>query len=623
MTSVIGEAFVAIRADTSKVPGDIERGLARAGQTAGGKAGKGIADGIDGESSTITKSASDAGEKAGKGAGDGLNRGISGGLKTLAAGIGAVFIGAQIKQTIDAGSDLNETLSKNEVVFGKMSGAVEQWGNDAATAFGLSKQQALEAAATFGNLFQSMGIAGLTSAVMSEQIVQLAADLGSFNNVGTDEALESIRSGLVGEAEPLRRFGVNINEAAIQSEALTSGLVQGVAVTEDIAAAQVAAEKAQVAYAKAVQKHGENSVEARDALLKQQEAEAKLGEAIKGQVPNLNAAQKAQAVYQLIVKQTALAQGDFSRTSDGAANQQKILTARFSDLRAEIGLQLLPVFSEMLRIGGEIIQWMRDNEGEAKLLAIAVGTILVAAFVAWAAAAVIAAATTLIALAPVGVAIGIIGLAIADAILLWDRFGPAVSAAVDNYVVPALNTAIGLINDVIDVLNLIPGVDIGHIGEVGGDGGNDFRTQMAGGLGSGSPFTNGPLGRGSPSTTGDPVLDAYLAGVAYGGVDNYRPQTAGGLGKGSPVSTGDPALDRYLAGLRAGGGPVGEGRWLVGERGPEVLTLGAGQRGYVTPNDKLGGVNVHVTTTTPITNTTQFAAELSERIRIANSLVKL
>jgi hypothetical protein len=119
------------------------------------------------------------------------------------------------------------------------------------------------------------------------------------------------------------------------------------------------------------------------------------------------------------------------------------------------------------------------------------------------------------------------------------------------------------------------------------------------------------------------VLDAYLAGVAYGGVDNYRPQTAGGLGKGSPVSTGDPALDRYLAGLRAGGGPVGEGRWLVGERGPEVLTLGAGQRGYVTPNDKLGGVNVHVTTTTPITNTTQFAAEESERIRIANSLVKL
>lgn len=40
---------------------------------------------------------------------------------------------------------------------------------------------------------------------------------------------------------------------------------------------------------------------------------------------------------------------------------------------------------------------------------------------------------------------------------------------------------------------------------------------------------------------------------------------------------------------RAMGGPVSSGTYLVGERGPELLTLGSGTTGYVTPNHELGG----------------------------------
>lgn len=196
------------------------------------------------------------------------------------------------KQFIDAASDLNETVSKSRVVFGDMSKSVEDMGNSAASSMGMSKNAAIGAAATYGNLFVSMGLSQQKSAEMSMTMVQLAADFASFNNVGTDVALEKIRAGLVGESEPLKAFGVNINEAALKQEALNLKLWNG-----------------------------------------------------KG---TLDAATKAQAAYSLILKQSATAQGDFARTADGVANKQRINQARIEDLTASIGKGLLPVWNWML-----------------------------------------------------------------------------------------------------------------------------------------------------------------------------------------------------------------------------------------------------------------------------------
>ena len=47
---------------------------------------------------------------------------------------------------------------------------------------------------------------------------------------------------------------------------------------------------------------------------------------------------------------------------------------------------------------------------------------------------------------------------------------------------------------------------------------------------------------------------------------------------------------------RAMGGPVSAGTYLVGERGPELLTLGSGQSGYVTPNSALGSTTINIST---------------------------
>jgi hypothetical protein len=189
--------------------------------------------------------------------------------------------------SIKAASDLEETRNKVKVVFGDMSDDMLKWGDNAALAFGQSKQQALEAAGTFGNLFTSMGLGREASADMSQGLVELAADLASFNNIDPALVLEKLRSGLVGEVEPLRTLGINLTMAAVKAKAMEMGL------------ADASGEVSQAA------------------LL--------------------------QARYALMLEQSTNAQGDFARTSDGLANSSRIMTAQMKDAAAALGQNLLPM----------------------------------------------------------------------------------------------------------------------------------------------------------------------------------------------------------------------------------------------------------------------------------------
>lgn len=205
--------------------------------------------------------------------------------------------------------DLNESLSKVNVVFGDLSGSVTDWSKNAAAGLGMSQQKALEAAGTYGNLFQAMGVGQKAATDMSTGLVDLSADLASFNNMDPTQVLDALRSGLSGETEPLKRLGVNLNVAAIEAKALESGLWDGV-----------------------------------------------------GTISN---AAKAQATYALVLEQTSMAHGDFERTSGGMANQQRIVAATFQDTLASIGQAFVPIFEAILPQVTAALQsfagWVQEN----------------------------------------------------------------------------------------------------------------------------------------------------------------------------------------------------------------------------------------------------------------------
>jgi hypothetical protein len=172
------------------------------------------------------------------------------------------------------------------------------WSTETATKIGIASDKALEFAGVFGNMLKPMGFATDKAAAMSTRLVDLAADMASFNNASPEDTLKALQSGLAGQVRPLRQFGVFLDQARIKQEALNLGLYSG-----------------------------------------------------KG---NLDASAKAAASYAIILKDTKDAQGDFARTSDGLANQQRILKAQISDLEAKIGEALLPV---VLKVTKQMNKW--------------------------------------------------------------------------------------------------------------------------------------------------------------------------------------------------------------------------------------------------------------------------
>lgn len=246
----------------------------------------------------------------------------------VAGAAAGAYIAAQFaRKIITAASDLNETVNKSSVVFGKNAAAMQAWSKTAATSFGMSQNAALGAASTYGNLFVSLGLGQDESAKMSKRLVELAGDLASFNNVDPTAALDALRSGLVGEQEPLRKLGISLQEATLKQKALDMGLV----------------------------------------------------DSTKGVLPP---AIKAQAAYALILEQSKTAQGDFARTSGGLANQTRILNAELENAQAALGQALLPAATDAVTVLNKMLGAFNALPQPVKAVALAVAALATTTVVA-------------------------------------------------------------------------------------------------------------------------------------------------------------------------------------------------------------------------------------------------
>jgi hypothetical protein len=243
----------------------------------------------------------------------GVTAGVAAGLTVKGIGAVTTALGGMenaIEDSIKAASDLNEQTNKSAVVFGSAADSVEAFASTAATSFGESKREAIEAAGAFGNLFNTIGLGQSQSAEMSTTLVKLAADLASFHNIDPSDALQKLQAGLVGEARPMRELGVLLSEAQVSAEAAALGFKKV---------------------------NGEFSEGA-----------------------------KVQARYSLILKQSKSAQGDFARTAGSMANQQRILSAESENLSAELGEKLIPVVISLQKALIDLFDVTSGNKGQLK-----------------------------------------------------------------------------------------------------------------------------------------------------------------------------------------------------------------------------------------------------------------
>jgi hypothetical protein len=242
-------------------------------------------------------------DRFGQEADKGVSSAIGGLAKKAAALFAAVAVKDFVGDIIGAAGDMQETVSKTNAIFGSEAAGLLTWAEGAATAMGQSKQQALDAASTFAVFGKGAGLAGSDLSGFATELTGVASDLASFHNASPEEAIQAIGAGLRGEAEPLRRFGILLDDATLRAKALEMGLI----------------------------------TTTKDALTPQQ---------------------KVLASQAVIMSQLGDAQGDFARTSGGLANQQRILSAEFANAKTELGERLLPIATK-------ITSFLASNMGPA------------------------------------------------------------------------------------------------------------------------------------------------------------------------------------------------------------------------------------------------------------------
>ncbi|MDE5858781.1 MAG: hypothetical protein K2H23_00080, partial [Oscillospiraceae bacterium] len=215
------------------------------------------------------------------------------------------------QQGIELASNLTEVQNVVDVTFGDGAQEIYKWADAAAESFGMSSLAAQEYNGTMGAMLKSMGLTDDKVKEMSMDMVGLAGDMASFYNLPVEQAFQKIRSGISGETEPLKQLGINMSVANLEAYALSQGI--------------------ETAYKK------------------------------------MTEAEKATLRYNYLMAQTADAQGDFARTSDSFANQQKILELQTQNLAASFGEKLLPSLNNVLQTANDKLPKLEntaENIGE-------------------------------------------------------------------------------------------------------------------------------------------------------------------------------------------------------------------------------------------------------------------
>ncbi len=158
----------------------------------------------------------------------------SGGLSELLGGSRiakfATFAGAAAgiayvaKESIVAASNLEGLERRASVIFGdsfpKMSAEAEKL----ATAMNRSAGDILGYQTTIATLGQSLRIPGAEVEKMSQDISRLAVDFGKFyTTLSDDQALEALRTGLLGQTKQLAALGVVMRDDTLEAYALARG----------------------------------------------------------------------------------------------------------------------------------------------------------------------------------------------------------------------------------------------------------------------------------------------------------------------------------------------------------------------------------------------------------------
>jgi hypothetical protein len=227
----------------------------------------------------------------------------------------AAFAGFATKIGIDsikAASDIQQQFGALDAVFGKNSKNLQDFSRSMVE-YGLSTADAARYAALLGTQLKGLGLSEEDAIDRTKTLQVLAADLAATYGGTTADAVQALSSTFKGEYNPIERYGVAIKKSDINARVAAKGL-------------------------------------------------GKLeGDLLK--------AAEAQTAFEMIIAKTTAAQGQAIREYDTVAAQLQRLDASYMNIKASLGLALLPVVQEfagylLSDVLPRIQEWVDLNKDE-------------------------------------------------------------------------------------------------------------------------------------------------------------------------------------------------------------------------------------------------------------------
>ena len=231
------------------------------------------------------------------------------GKKMTAMGIGIV---AGIGGIVAKGAEWSAQVEGQKFLYNNLDKAIQKSidsNSKNANSIGLTTQQYKNGATTISTYYKNMGMSTEQTAKLSDETMNLVADLGAVVDMPFDEAMDRFKSGLMGNYEALDVFGINLSAATLENSEYVKGL----------------------------------------------------GKSWK----QLSDNEKMMAVYNEILRQSQPMTGLAAQEAESFGMKFKLLKEQISETVGEIGSNLLPVLEPLVQqfsdVAKKVSEWVKEN----------------------------------------------------------------------------------------------------------------------------------------------------------------------------------------------------------------------------------------------------------------------
>jgi hypothetical protein len=212
---------------------------------------------------------------------------LTGFARTLIPALGGIGAAFAVKSMVQKANEANKVLGRLKLAFGENADGVAKWAEDIGEATARCEVDIQKMAAGLGITLTPMLEGNKeAAAAMSKQMTELALDLGTLGKGSPEDALQALQAGLLGATRPMRRFGILMDDAAIEEWSKSKGM--------------------------------------------------------KANLKGMTQQQKMQLKMNYLLDKTSFAQGRAKKSAKGYDGQMRSLENAFEDASIKIGKQLIP-----------------------------------------------------------------------------------------------------------------------------------------------------------------------------------------------------------------------------------------------------------------------------------------